>query len=224
MGDGYSVELCGGTHVSRTGDIGLLRIVSESGIAAGVRRIEAVTGPGALALTEESDAQLDSIVQLVKGSRRDVAEKVRQLLETNRALQRELEQLRAHAAAAKGSDLAQRAIDVSGVKVLAARLDGVDGKAMLTTLDALKDKLGSAVIVLGQVDAGKVNLIAGVTKDLTHKLKAGELVATVGAKVGARGGGRPDMARAGGGEHPEALSGALDSVASWVAERVAANG
>ena len=224
MGEGYSVELCGGTHVDRTGDIGLMRVVSESGIAAGIRRIEAVTGPGALTLTEESDAQLESIVQLVKGSRRDVTEKVRQLLETNRMLQRELEQLRAQAAAAKGSDLAQRAVDVSGVKVLAARLDGVDGKALLTTLDALKDRLGSAVIVLGQVDAGKVNLIAGVTKDLTHKLKAGDLVATVGAKVGARGGGRPDMARAGGGERPEALTGALESVATWVAERVAANG
>ena len=224
MGEGYSVELCGGTHVRRTGDIGLLRIVSESGIAAGIRRIEAVTGPGALALAEESDGQLETIAQLVKGSRRDVADKVRQLLETNRAMQRELEQLRAQVAAAKGTDLAKRAIDVSGVKVLTARLDGVDSKGLLTTLDALKARLGSAVIVLGQVDSGKVNLIAGVTKDLTHKLKAGELVASVGAKVGARGGGRPDMARAGGGERPDALPDALESVASWVAERVAANG
>jgi alanyl-tRNA synthetase len=222
MGDGYSVELCGGTHVSRTGDIGLLRIVSETGIAAGIRRVEAVTGPGAIAWMDETDAQLDAVSQLVKGSRRDAAEKVRQLVESNRGLQRDLEQLRAKDAAAKGSDLAQRAVDVSGVKVLAARLDGVDGKALLTTLDALKDRLGTAVIVLGQVDAGKVNLIAGVTKNLTHKLKAGELVASVGAKVGARGGGRPDMARAGGGERPEALSGALESVETWVRERVAA--
>jgi alanyl-tRNA synthetase len=224
MGEGFSVELCGGTHVTRTGDIGLMRIVAEGGVAAGVRRIEAVTGPGALAWIEENDAQLDGIVHLLKGSRRDATERVRQLLETNKSLQRELEQLRAQAAAAKGSDLAQRAVNVGGVKVLAERLDGVDGKALLTTLDALKDRLGSAVIVLGQVDAGKVNLIAGVTKDLVHKVKAGELVASVGQKVGARGGGRPDMARAGGGEKPEALSGALASVADWVAERVAANG
>jgi alanyl-tRNA synthetase len=220
MGGGFSVELCGGTHVHRTGDIGLLRIVQESGIAAGVRRIEALTGPGALAWTEAGEQELKTLAGILKASRQDVTDKVRQLVAQNRDMQRELEQLRARAAAAQGSDLAARATLVRGVHVLAAELADGDAKALLNTLDALKSKLGSAVIVLGQVTDGKVNLIAGVTKDVTDRVKAGDVIAMVGAQVGARGGGRPDMARAGGGDRPEALADALSSVTAWVAQRV----
>jgi alanyl-tRNA synthetase len=220
MGDGFSVELCGGTHVRRTGDIGLLRIVQESGIAAGVRRIEAVTGPAALAWTDAGEQELKSLGGILKASRHEVVEKVRQLVAQNREMQRELEHLRVRAAAAQGSDLAERATLVRGVHVLAAEIADGDAKALLNTLDALKSKLGSAVIVLGQVADGKVNLIAGVTKDVTDRVKAGDVIAMVGAQVGARGGGRPDMARAGGGDRPDALADALSSVTAWVAQRV----
>jgi len=220
MGDGFSVELCGGTHVHRTGDIGLLRIVQESGIAAGVRRIEALTGPGALAWTDAGELELKSLTGILKASRNEVVDKVRQLIATNRDMQRELEQMRARAAAAQGSDLAVRATLVNGVRVLAAEIADGDAKALLNTLDALKSKLGSAVIVLGQVTDGKVNLIAGVTKDVIDRVTAGDVIAMVGAQVGARGGGRPDMARAGGGDRPESLARALLSVTPWVAQRV----
>ena len=219
MGDGFSVELCGGTHVRRTGDIGILRVASESGIAAGVRRMEAVSGPAALEWIEQGEAQLKELGQLVRSPRHQLAEKVRQLVAQQRDLQRQLEQLQAKLALAKGSDLADQARDVGGIAVLAARLEEGDPKAMLTTLDRLKDKLGSAVILLGQVDEGRVSLIAGVTKDLTGRISAGDVIKEIGAQVGARGGGRPDMAQGGGGDKPEALDEALDSLADWVAKQ-----
>ena len=220
MGDRFSVELCGGTHVHRTGDIGLLRIVSEGGIAAGVRRIEALTGPAALAFTEAGERDLRAIADLLKTSRREVVDKVKTLLVQHRDLQREADQLKQRAAASRGSDLATSAHNVRGVSVLAARVQGDDAKALLGTLDTLKNKLGSAVIVLGQVTNGKVDLIAGVTKDLTDRVKAGDLIAMVAPLVGARGGGRPDMARAGGGDRPDDLDTALASVEAWVSERL----
>ncbi len=220
MGNGFSVELCGGTHVRRTGDIGLLRIVSESGIAAGVRRIEALTGPAALAFSDAAERDLRAIAELLKASRRDVVDKVKALLSQHRDLQRETDQLKQRAAASRGVDLAETARDLRGVRILAAQVQGDDPKALLGTLDALKSKLGSAVIVLAQVSNGKVDLIAGVTKDVTDRVKAGELIAMVAPRVGARGGGRPDMARAGGGDKPEALESALASVEAWVAERI----
>ncbi len=220
MGDGFSVELCGGTHVRRTGDIGLLRIVSESGIAAGVRRIEALTGPAALAFTEAAERDLRAIAELLKASRRDVVEKVKALLSQHRDLQRESDQLKQRAAASRGVDLAETARELHGVRVLAAQVQGDDPKALLGTLDALKNKLGRAVIVLGQVSNGKVDLIAGVTKDVTDRVKAGDLIAMIAPLVGARGGGRPDMARAGGGDKPDALDSALATVEAWVAERL----
>jgi len=219
MGDGFSVELCGGTHVRRTGDIGVLRVVSESGIAAGVRRIEAVSGPGALEWIEQGEAQLKELGQLVRSPRHQLGEKVRQVVAQQRDLQRQLEQLQAKLALAKGSDLADQARDVGGIAVLAARLEEGDSKAMLTTLDRLKDKLGSAVILLGQVDEGRVSLIAGVTRDLTDRISAGDVIKEIGAQVGARGGGRPAMAQGGGGDKPEALDEALDSLADWVAKQ-----
>jgi len=215
MGDGYSVELCGGTHVGRTGDIGLFRIVSESGIAAGVRRIEAVSGPGALEWARAADELIDRIGAAVKGSRVDLADKVSGILEENRRLARELDGLKQKLAALQGADLSAQAIEVAGVKVLAAQVEG-GADALLQTLDALKSKLQSAVIVLGAVDGGKVSLIAGVTKDVTGRIKAPDVLRQVGEQVGAKGGGRPDMARAGGGDKPEALGKALENVRGWV--------
>jgi alanyl-tRNA synthetase len=219
MGDGFSVELCGGTHVRRTGDIGILRVISESGIAAGVRRIEAVSGPGALEWIEQGEAQLKELGALVRSPRHQLGDKVQQLVAQQRSLQRQLEQAQAKLAAVEGSDLADRAHDVGGIAVLAARLEEGDPKAMLATLDRLKDKLGSAVILLGQVNGGRVSLLAGVTKDLTGRISAGDVIKEIGAKVGARGGGRPDMAQGGGGDKPEALDGALDSLTDWVAQQ-----
>ncbi len=219
MGGDYSVELCGGTHVDRTGDIGLFRITGETGIAAGVRRIEAVTGPGALAWTMAADEALSRVASLVKGSRADAADKVSALIDENKRLGRELAQVQENLAANQGSDLASEAVEVAGIKVLAARVEG-DPKALMGTLDTLKSKLGSAAIVLGHVDGGKVSLIAGVSKDLTDRLKAPDLVNAVAARVGGKGGGRPDMARAGGGDKPEALPDALASVAEWVREQL----
>jgi alanyl-tRNA synthetase len=220
MGDGFSVELCGGCHVSRTGDIGVLKLVSESGIAAGVRRIEAVTGPGALRWIDEGEQTLNRTSELVKASRRDLHEKISQLVDQNRELTRELEQLKSKQAASTGTDLAAEARDVDGIKVLGAVVEGSDQKALLSTLDTLKNKLGSAVIVLGQVSDGKVSLIAGVTQDVTDRIKAGDAINMVGEMVGARGGGRPDMARAGGGDRPDALPAALDALPDWVAGRL----
>jgi alanyl-tRNA synthetase len=209
MGGGFSVELCGGTHVSRTGDIGLFKITSEGGVAAGVRRIEGVTGAGALAWLNGAEEQLKEAAALVKGSRDNVLDKLSGLIERNRQLEKELEQLKAKAASAAGNDLAGSAVDVKGVKVLASRLDGLDGKALLAMVDQLKNKLGSAVILLGGVFEDKVVLVAGVTQDLTAKLKAGDLMRQAAAAVGGKGGGRPDMAQGGGvdaGKLDEALA------------------
>ncbi|MDE3735778.1 alanine--tRNA ligase [Pseudomonas resinovorans] len=208
MGGDFSVELCGGTHVSRTGDIGLFKITSEGGVAAGVRRIEAVTGAAALAYLNGAEEQLKEAAGLVKGSRDNLLDKLSALLERNRQLEKELEQLKAKAASAAGDDLASSAIDVKGVKVLAARLDGLDGDALLALVDQLKNKLGRAVILLGGALEGKVTLVAGVTQDLTGQLKAGDLMKQAAAAVGGKGGGRPDMAR-GGGTDAAALEQAL---------------
>ncbi|MDH0892784.1 MULTISPECIES: alanine--tRNA ligase [unclassified Pseudomonas] len=209
MGGGFSVELCGGTHVARTGDIGLFKITSEGGVAAGVRRIEAVTGAHALAWLNGAEEQLKEAAALVKGSRDNVLDKLSALIERNRQLEKELEQLKAKAASAAGNDLAGSAVDVKGIKVLASRLDGLDGKALLAMVDQLKNKLGSAVILLGGVQDDKVVLVAGVTQDLTAKLKAGDLMRQAAAAVGGKGGGRPDMAQGGGvdaGKLDEALA------------------
>ena len=217
----FSVELCGGTHVQHTGDIGLLKIVAESGIAAGVRRIEAVTGEGAMHWVNRNESHLQRVAELVKGSRDDVDEKVVQLLERNRALEKELQQLKGKLASSEGSDLASQAIDVDGVKVLAARMEGADVKALRDTLDQLKNKLGSAAVVLAAVNDGKISLVAGVTKDRTGEIKAGELVNAVASQVGGKGGGRPDMAQAGGSQ-PENLDSALQSVTGWVQQQLSA--
>ncbi|MGC8099734.1 alanine--tRNA ligase [Metapseudomonas otitidis] len=207
MGGDFSVELCGGTHVSRTGDIGLFKITSEGGVASGVRRIEAVTGAAALAYLNGAEEQLKEAAVLVKGSRDNVLDKLAALLERNRQLEKEVDQLKAKAASAAGDDLAASAVEVKGVKVLAARLD-MDGDALLALVDQLKNKLGRAVILLGGALEGKVTLVAGVTQDLTGQLKAGDLMKQAAAAVGGKGGGRPDMAR-GGGTDAAALDQAL---------------
>ncbi len=219
MGD-FSVELCGGTHAGRVGDIGLFKITNETATASGVRRIEAVTGAGALAYVEETEANLRHIAQLVKAGREDAQAKVGQLVEKTRRLEKELEMLKAKLASSQGSDLAGQAVDVNGVKVLAARLEGGDAKTLRETVDQLKNKLGSAVVVLAVVDGQKVSLAAGVTKDQVGQVKAGELVNAVAQQVGGKGGGRPDMAMAGGSE-PDQLEPALASVVDWVRARIA---
>ena len=198
MGGDFSVELCGGTHVSRTGDIGLFKITSESGVAAGIRRIEGVTGAAALAWLNSAEDQLKEAASLVKGSRENVLDKLTALLERNRQLEKELEQLKSKAASAAGNDLAGSAVEVNGVKVLSARIDALDGKALLAMVDQLKNKLSSAVILLGGVLDGKVVLVAGVTQNLTSKFKAGDLMRLAAAQVDGKGGGRPDMAQGGG--------------------------
>ena len=206
MGGNFSVELCGGIHANRTGDIGLLKVISEGGVASGVRRIEAVTGAAALAYLNAAEEQLKEAASLVKGSRDNLIDKLSAVLERNRALEKQLEQLQAKAASAAGDDLSASAQDVKGVNVLAARLDGQDGKALLALVDQLKNKLGRAVILLGSVHEDKVVLVAGVTKDLTGQLKAGDLMKQAAAAVGGKGGGRPDMAQGGGVD-----AGALDA-------------
>jgi alanyl-tRNA synthetase len=218
-----STELCGGTHVARTGDIGLFKIVAESGIAAGIRRIEAVSGQLALDRVAAEEAALGRLAELLKAGRGDLEPRVRQLVERNRALEKELQQLRAKlAGGAGGTDLASRATMIGGVQVLSQRLDdGTDPKTLREFVDRMKDKLGTAVIVLGAVDTAgaKVSLAAGVTKDLTSRVRAGELVGAVAGQVGGKGGGRPDFAQAGGND-PGALDQALASVAGWVESRL----
>ncbi|MFV3337491.1 alanine--tRNA ligase [Pseudomonas sp. NY15349] len=198
MGGDFSVELCGGIHAKRTGDISLFKIISEGGVASGVRRIEAVTGAAALAYLNAAEEQVKEAAQLVKGNRDNLIDKLWAVLERNRQLEKQLEQLQAKAASAAGDDLSNAAVEVKGAKVLAARLDGQDGKALLALVDQLKNKLGHAVILLGSEHEGKVVLVAGVTKDLSSQLKAGDLMKQAAAAVGGKGGGRPDMAQGGG--------------------------
>ncbi|MFN3578969.1 MAG: alanine--tRNA ligase [Pseudomonas sp.] len=218
MGDGFSVELCGGTHVSRTGDIGLFKIVNESGIASGVRRIEAVTGQGALDTVLEAEDQLRQASQLLKGSRETLLDKLTATLERSRQLEKDLEQWKAKAASAAGSDLASEVQQAGDLPVLIKRLDGQDGKALLALMDQLKNKLGSAVVLLGGELDGKVVLVAGVTKDLTARVKAGDLIRNTAAAVGGKGGGRPDMAQ-GGGTDVAALDAALAEALGWLQQQ-----
>jgi len=219
MGD-FSVELCGGTHVNRTGDIGVFNIVSETGVAAGVRRIEAVTGPGALQWIKSNDATLQALASLLKSCREDLQDKVKQLVEKNRKAEKQVEQLKAKLASSQGSDLASQAQEIDGIKVLAVRLDGADPKSLRDTMDQLKNKLGTAAVVLAAVNDDKISLVAGVTNDRTDRLRAGNLVNAVAQQVGGKGGGRPDMAMAGG-NNPAALDAALKSVPDWVRGQLA---
>lgn len=219
MGDGYSVELCGGTHVSRTGDIGLFKITMEAGIAAGIRRIEAVTGKGAMLRLTQSDQSIDRLAQRLKTVRYGVEEKVEQLNERIKELEKENQRLKSKLASGAGGDLASEAVAVGNIRVLVKQLQDIDPKMMRTLIDDLKNKLGTAIIVLGVIEGERVQLIAGVTKDCTDKISAGELVNYLAQQVGGKGGGRPDLAQAGGTD-PAGLPKALDSVLSWVKERV----
>jgi alanyl-tRNA synthetase len=212
---GSSIELCGGTHVKRTGDIGLFKILAESGVAAGVRRVEAWTGEGALTLVQLQEDQLRKVAEVVKTQPQEAAARIAQILDNVKAMEKELARLKSKLASAQGDDLISQAVDINGVKVLAAVLEGADATVLRETLDKLKDKLKSAAIVLAAVSDGKVSLIAGVTQDMTSKVKAGELVNFVAQQVGGKGGGRPDMAMAGG-TQPEHLAAALASVPAWV--------
>ena len=218
MGNGFSVELCGGTHVSRTGDIGLFKITAESGIASGVRRIEAVTGTGALAWIADTEERLREAAATVKGSRDNMLDKLAALVERSRQLEKEVDQLKAKAASAAGSDLAAAAQQIGGRTVLVQRVDGQDGKGLMALVDQLKNKLGSAAILLGGESDGKVVLVAGVTKDLASQLKAGDWIRTTAQAVGGKGGGRPDMAQ-GGGTDVAALDQALVDAVSWVGQQ-----
>ncbi|EHK3413388.1 alanine--tRNA ligase [Escherichia coli] len=218
MGD-FSTELCGGTHASRTGDIGLFRIISESGTAAGVRRIEAVTGEGAITTVHADSDRLSEVAHLLKGDRNNLADKVRSVLERTRQLEKELQQLKEQAAAQESANLSSKAIDVNGVKLLVSELSGVEPKMLRTMVDDLKNQLGSTIIVLATVAEGKVSLIAGVSKDVTDRVKAGELIGMVAQQVGGKGGGRPDMAQAGGTD-AAALPAALASVKGWVSAKL----
>ncbi|EFR2864485.1 alanine--tRNA ligase [Salmonella enterica] len=218
MGD-FSTELCGGTHASRTGDIGLFRIISESGTAAGIRRIEAVTGEGAMATVHAQSDRLNDIAHLLKGDSQNLGDKVRAMLERTRQLEKELQQLKDQAAAQESANLSSKAVDLNGVKLLVSELAGIEPKMLRTMVDDLKNQLGSTVIVLATVVEGKVSLIAGVSKDVTDRVKAGELIGMVAQQVGGKGGGRPDMAQAGGTD-AAALPAALASVQGWVSAKL----
>ncbi len=215
----FSVELCGGTHVRRTGEIGPFKITSEAGIAAGVRRIEAVTGEGAVAWMQSSEKTLNTIGSLLKSDATQAADKVSQLMDKTRQLEKNIEQLQSKLASNQGSDLVSKAVELNGVKVLVSKLEGVEAKALREMQDQLKNKLGSSIVMLAVANDGKVGLIAGVSKDLTSKVKAGELVNMVAQQVGGKGGGRPDMAQAGGSDE-SALPAALDSVLPWLEEKL----
>jgi alanyl-tRNA synthetase len=216
---GDSMELCGGTHVRRSGDIGLFKIVSEGGVASGVRRVEAVTGPGVLAYLNDRETKLRAVADAVRGTPDDAPRKVEQLQTRMKQLEKELEQLRGKLARGESSDVASQAKDVKGVKVVAARLDGADAKGLREAVDRLKDKLAPAAIVLASVADGKVTLIAGVTKELTARIQAGPLVNQVAVRVGGKGGGRPDMAQAGGND-PAELDAALAALPGWVEQQL----
>ncbi len=214
MGE-FSTELCGGTHVERTGDIGLFKFIGESGIAAGVRRVEAVTGQGALAVVAQQEQMLKQLTDVVKTNADSLVEKVQQIMHSNRSLEKELEQLKVKLASAAGSDIAAEAVSVGDVKLLAKAVTGFNAKTLRDTVDQLKNKLGSSVVVLASVEDGKVSIVAGVSKDLVARVKAGDVVNMVATQVGGKGGGRPDMAMAGGTE-PDALPQALASVQAWL--------
>jgi alanyl-tRNA synthetase len=221
IGD-FSVELCGGTHVGRAGDIGLFKIIAESGVASGVRRIEAITGEKAIDYMEQHEALIRQVAGQLRGSPEEVPEKVRDVLERVRQMEREIRTLKDKLASGSGVDLAAGAIDVQGVKVVAAQVEGADSGALRNAVDQLKSRLGSAVIVLGSIDAqSKVLLVAGVTADQTSRLKAGELIGSVAAQIGGKGGGRADFAQAGGSD-ATALPSALAGVEAWVRQRLSA--
>jgi alanyl-tRNA synthetase len=216
------MELCGGTHVQRAGDIGLFKILGESGVASGVRRIEALSGAVALDYVEQNDALLRELAALVRGSREDLKDKVREQLERSRQLEREIRTLKDRLASGQGVDLAAGAVDVQGVRVVASRVEGADAGALRSAVDQLKERLKPAVVVLASVEnPTKVVLVAGVTADQTGRINAGELAGAVAAQVGGRGGGRADFAQAGGSK-PEALDAALDSVREFVRARLIA--
>jgi alanyl-tRNA synthetase len=216
---GSSRELCGGTHVGRTGDIGFFKVVSEGGVAAGIRRIEATTGDRALAWVQAQEQKLAGAAAALRTSPQEVGQKITQIIDNVRNLEKELARLKSKLASSQGDDLAGQAIAVKGVNILAAAIDGADAKGLREAMDKLKDKLKSAAIVLAAADGGKVTLIAGVTADLTAKVKAGELVNFVAQQVGGKGGGRPDMAQAGGTD-PSKLPQALASVTDWVTQKL----
>jgi alanyl-tRNA synthetase len=220
MGDGFSMELCGGTHVERTGDIGLFRIVSEGGIAAGIRRVEAVTGAAALASVREDQTDLNMAADALKVSRRELLNKIKQLAADNRALTRQIEQMGQQLAASQGSDLLGQAVTIEGVSFLAAQIEG-DNKSMIQVLESLLSKMqGDALLLLAVVDNGKVGMAAAANKSLSQRLSAAELLQTVAPMVGAKGGGRPDLARAGGGTNPDAIGQALSAAQDWVAAKL----
>jgi alanyl-tRNA synthetase len=217
---GTSTELCGGTHVTRTGDIGLFKIVSESGVSAGVRRIEAVTGQGALDYVASSERQLQEAANLLGGQATDVADKLRAILDRQKKLERELDAVKAKLAAGATADLAARAVEVGGIRVLAARLENFDTRALREAVDRLKRELGDAVVVLAGANGGKASLVAGVSGAATGRVKAGELLAHIATQIGGKGGGRADLAQGGGDDGP-ALPKALAGVHDWVAGRLA---
>jgi alanyl-tRNA synthetase len=216
---GTSKELCGGTHVARTGDIGLFKIVGESGVAAGIRRVEAITGDNVLHYLQTLDTRINEAAAALRAQPSELTQRIGQVQDQVKTLEKELERLKSKLAASQGDELVSQAVDVAGIKVLAAKLDGADAKTLRETMDKLKDKLQTAAIVLGSVSDGKVALIAGVTADATAKVKAGELVNFVAQQVGGKGGGRPDMAQAGGTE-PDNLPQALAGVVAWVQQKV----
>jgi alanyl-tRNA synthetase len=218
MGE-FSTELCGGTHVRRTGDIGFFKVVAQSGVAAGIRRVEAVTAEGALQYVQQQAAAMDGVAEMLKAHPMEIGSRLNQIMDNVRSLEKELARMKSKLAASQGDDLADQAVAVGAAKVLAVQLDGADPKSLRDTLDKLKDKLKSAAIVLSAVDGGKVALVAGVTSDLTAKVKAGELVNFVAQQVGGKGGGRPDMAQAGGTDAAK-LPEALKSVPGWVQQRL----
>ena len=220
IGGEFSTELCGGTHVAGTGDIGFMKIISETGIAAGIRRVEAVTGEGALLWVEENQRKLSHVAQMLKADRDNLEGKLKQHLERTRKLEKELEQLKGKLASSAGKDMLDDAVDIQGIKVIAKQLDGADVKTLRETVDQLKNKLGTAALVLVSVEGDKVSLVAGVTKDKTDIIKAGDLVNFVAEQVGGKGGGRADMAQAGGND-PSGLEAALTSVPEWVREQIA---
>jgi alanyl-tRNA synthetase len=216
----FSMELCGGTHVERTGDIGLFKILGESGVAAGIRRVEAVTGQAAYEWVVRVDQVLRDVASLLRGSREDVDEKVRELSERAKRLEKEVQQLKSKLATGHGGDVSAQAKAVNGIKVLAAQIEGADAKSLRVSVDQLKEKLGSSVVVLGTVQDGKVVLVAGVSADLVARLRAGDIAGAVAAQVGGKGGGRADFAQAGG-TQPENLGAALASVEALVRNRLA---